>query len=68
MLVGRSSGSRTQAHSCPLGPTGVVGGVMGVTGEREQWGPEQGAWFFAGKEGRSGAATGSSSFGDTITA
>ncbi len=55
LFVERSSGSRTQAHSCPLGGAGADGTGAGATGERVQWGPEQGACFFTGIIGGIGA-------------
>lgn len=57
-LAGRSNGSRTQAHSCPSDPTGAIGAGAGASGERVQWGPEQGTSFFGG--GRDGGGLGSS--------
>lgn len=65
-LAGRTSGSRTQAHSCPLGPTGAIGAGAGTSGERVQLGPEQGRSFFGGR-GRDDVEIGPSVPGDITT-
>lgn len=48
---GEVVGSAWQAHSCALGAAGAMGAEAGAIGEREQFGPEQGAGFFKGWAG-----------------